>query len=60
MAPAPAQPDVLANGRQNMCDGCPDVTVHNGELVWSCMLEERLKYGSFLRTVSKDRFQPSA
>lgn len=45
--------DVLADGRQNMCDGCPDITVHEGELVWSCRLEERLEYGSFLRTVPK-------
>lgn len=40
--------DVLPDGRQNMCDGCPDMTVHNGELVWSCRLEERLKHGRML------------
>ena len=45
--------DVLADGRQDMCDGCPDITVHEGELVWSCRLEERLEYGNFLRTVPK-------
>jgi hypothetical protein len=45
--------DVLPDGRQNMCDGCPDITVHDGELVWSCRLEERLRFGSFLRTVPK-------
>lgn len=47
--------DVLPDGRQNMCDGCPDITVHDGELVWSCRLEERLRFGSFLRTVPKDK-----
>jgi hypothetical protein len=36
-----------------MCDGCPDITVHNGELVWSCRLEERLKFGQFVRTVPR-------
>jgi hypothetical protein len=41
--------DLLDDGRQNMCDGCPDMTVHNGELVWSCRLEERLKSGQMLR-----------
>jgi hypothetical protein len=41
--------DLMEDGRQNMCDGCPDTTVHNGELVWSCRLEERLKYGQMLR-----------
>lgn len=45
--------DVLPDGRQNMCDGCPDVTVHDGELVWSCRLEERLQFGAFVRTVPK-------
>ncbi len=43
--------DVLVDGRMSMCDACPDVTVDKGELVWSCRLEERLKYGQFLRMV---------
>jgi len=41
--------DVLEDGRQSMCDSCPDMTVHGGELVWSCRLEERLKYGHLMR-----------
>jgi len=45
--------DILADGRQNMCDGCPDITVHNGQLVWSCRLEECLNFGQFVRTVPK-------
>lgn len=45
--------DVLPDGRQNMCDGCPDITVDKGELVWSCRLEERLKFGTFVRTVPR-------
>ena len=40
--------DVLPDGGMNMCDGCPDMTVHDGELVWSCRLDERIKYGCFL------------
>lgn len=43
--------DALADGRQSMCDACPDVTVHEGELVWSCRLEERLKLGGLMRFV---------
>jgi len=43
--------DVLPDGRASMCDGCPDMTVHQGELVWSCRLEERLEYGQFMRAV---------
>ena len=44
--------DIMPDGRQSMCDSCPDMTVHEGQLVWSCRLEERLKYGQLLR------FQP--
>ena len=40
--------DMLADGSMNMCDGCPDITAHNGELVWSCRLDERLRFGCFL------------
>jgi hypothetical protein len=47
--------DVLSDGRLSMCDGCPDITVHEGELVWSCRLEERIKYGAFAsRAVPKE------
>jgi hypothetical protein len=45
--------DVLADGRMNMCDACPDMTVHEGELVWSCRLEERKAYGGFARGVRR-------
>jgi hypothetical protein len=45
--------DMLADGRMNMCDGCPDITVHDGELVWSCRLEERLRFGCFLSASPK-------
>jgi hypothetical protein len=43
--------DFLPNGYQNMCDGCPDMTVWNGELVWSCRLEELKQFGQWARTV---------
>ncbi len=43
--------DILPDGRQNMCDACPDITVHEGRLVWSCRLEECLRFGGFVRTV---------
>jgi MoaA/NifB/PqqE/SkfB family radical SAM enzyme len=41
------------DGRQDMCDSCPDITVHNGKLVWSCRMEEVNDYGAFLQTVPK-------
>jgi len=46
--------DFLPNGAQNMCDGCPDVTLWNGELVWSCRLEELKKFGCWVHTVPRD------
>ncbi|MBI2901759.1 MAG: radical SAM protein [Planctomycetes bacterium] len=45
--------DVTPDGRQNMCDGCPDMTVWDGRLAWSCRLEECMKFGQFVRTVPK-------
>jgi hypothetical protein len=45
--------DHLPDGRNNMCDGCPDMTVHNGELVWSCRLDEKMNHGCFLTAAPK-------
>jgi len=42
-----------ADGRQDMCDGCPDMTVHEGKLVWSCRLEELHKHGCFVDSVPR-------
>lgn len=42
-----------SDGRQDMCDSCPDITIHEGKLVWSCRMEELRNYGSFLTTVPK-------
>ena len=46
--------DILEDGRQNMCDGCPDITVWDGKLVWSCRLEEQLNYGVNMTTYPKN------
>ena len=43
--------DFMANGDQSMCDGCPDITVHDGKLVWSCRMEEVKEFGTFLSTI---------
>lgn len=42
-----------ADGRQDMCDSCPDMTIHEGKLVWSCRLEELRNYGTFVETVPR-------
>jgi hypothetical protein len=46
--------DVYADGRIDMCDGCPDITVWNDELVWSCRMEEQMRWGENVRLVPKE------
>jgi hypothetical protein len=46
--------DFMPDGRQSMCDGCPDITVHEDRLVWSCRLEEVKHFNTFLRTVPRN------
>jgi hypothetical protein len=46
--------DLYHDGGMNMCDGCPDITIHDGKLVWSCRLEELFKFGSFMSIVPKN------
>lgn len=45
--------DLLPDGRQDMCDGCPDMTVWNDRLAWSCRLEEPQRYGQFVDSVPR-------
>jgi organic radical activating enzyme len=45
--------DMLDDGTQNMCDSCPDVTVWNGKLVWSCRMDEQANYGCNLTSRPK-------
>jgi len=42
-------------GTNDMCDGCPDMTVHNGRLEWSCRLEELNKFGAFADAAPRER-----
>ena len=43
--------DFMANGTLSMCDGCPDITVWNDRLVWSCRMEELMNFGDWVRAV---------
>jgi hypothetical protein len=43
--------DFMPNGALSMCDGCPDITVHEDKLVWSCRLEELNTFGDWVRAV---------
>ncbi|GAB6037053.1 hypothetical protein JCM15519_16120 [Fundidesulfovibrio butyratiphilus] len=40
--------DLFADGRQNMCDGCPDAIHYKGKMVWSCRMDELEKFDGFV------------
>jgi hypothetical protein len=50
--------DLLEDGTDSMCDGCPDMTVHDGKLVWSCRLEEPRAFGQFVKAVPRAAGRP--
>jgi hypothetical protein len=43
--------DMMQNGALSMCDGCPDITVYDDKLVWSCRMEELINFGDWIRPV---------
>ncbi len=45
--------DILDNGEQDLCDGCPNKTWWNGRLISECRMEEHLRYGRLLTTARK-------
>lgn len=47
-------PDLLEDGRIDMCDDCPDMCVFEGKLVNSCRLDECRIYGDLLQIQVED------
>jgi hypothetical protein len=45
--------DVLENGEQDLCDGCPNKTMWHGRLVSECRMEEHLRFGRCLTMARK-------
>jgi len=43
--------DFMPGGALSMCDGCPDITVWEDKLVWSCRMEELSAFGDWVRAV---------
>jgi len=43
--------DFTRSGALSMCDGCPDITVWEDRLVWSCRMEELINFGDWVRAV---------
>jgi len=46
-------PDIQPDGRADMCDSCPDMTVWNGSLVNSCRMDEYRLFGGLLSVADK-------
>jgi len=46
--------DFMPTGALSMCDGCPDITVWNDKLVWSCRMEELSNFGDWVRAVPSE------
>ena len=51
--------DVLPNGEQDHCDGCPNKTLWGDRLVSACVLDEYIKYGAQAVLVPKARAEGS-
>ncbi len=47
-------PDVLPDGRVDMCDACPDLTVYQGQLIHSCRMDEWRQYGGYMTQIRGD------
>ena len=45
-------PDLLPDGRADMCDSCPDITIYDGKFINSCRMDEYRLYGGFLTVTS--------
>jgi hypothetical protein len=46
-------PDLLPDGRADMCDSCPDMTVYDGKLINSCRMDEYRLFGGFVSVVEQ-------
>ena len=52
-------PDVLEDGRADMCDSCPDITIYEGKFINSCRMDEYRLFGGFLSVVDKEKVKPT-
>ena len=47
--------DVLPSGKQDLCDGCPNKTVHKDRLVSMCRKEEYINFGDIVTLRRKEK-----
>jgi len=48
-------PDLQPDGRADMCDSCPDITIYDGKFINSCRMDEYRLFGEFVSVVEKDK-----
>ena len=53
-------PDVLGDGRTDMCDSCPDITYYQGQFVNSCRMDEYRLFGGFISLKEKETAEQTA
>jgi hypothetical protein len=53
-------PDLLPDGRADMCDSCPDITIYDGKFVNSCRMDEYRLFGGFVSVLEKDEEKVAA
>jgi len=53
-------PDLLPDGRADMCDSCPDMTVYDGKLINSCRMDEYRLFGGFVSVVARSKAEATA
>jgi hypothetical protein len=46
-------PDLQGDGRADMCDSCPDITIYDGKFINSCRMDEYRLFGGFLSVTEK-------
>lgn len=47
-------PDMLEDGRADMCDSCPDITIYDGKFINSCRMDEYRLFGGFVSVLEKE------
>jgi pyruvate-formate lyase-activating enzyme len=52
-------PDVMEDGRADMCDSCPDITIFEGKFINSCRMDEYRLFGGFVSVVDKEKVSKS-
>jgi hypothetical protein len=53
-------PDIQPDGRADMCDSCPDITIYDGKFVNSCRMDEYRLFGGFVSVLEKEKKETQA